>query len=136
MVVAARIAVALDELRSGWVERARDRPGLVAIPPAEGCDVVVVDLLLLAPDVGLVSDVSFTVGRLARGGGAGAALIVAHSKSLEEPIRVTFSSAIAEAMDGLRASGWDGSPGRFVITGHDPVGGYLSQVEVALDRPL
>lgn len=52
--------------------------------------------------------------------------MVAHSKSLEEPIRVTLSSAVAEAMDGLRASGWDGSPGRFVITGHDPVEGYLT----------
>jgi len=136
MVLAARITVALDELRSGWVERARNRPGLVEIPPTEGYDVVVVDLLLLAPDVGPVNDVSFTVGRLARGGGAGAALLVAHSRSLQEPIRVTFSSAIAKAMDGLRASGWDGSPGRFVIPGHDPVEGYLSQVEFALDRPL
>ncbi len=79
------------------------------------------DLLLLAPDVGPVTDVSFSVGRLARGGEAGAALIVAHSKSLEEPIRVTLSSAIAEALDGLCASGLDGSPGRFVIPGHDPL---------------
>ena len=126
----------MNELRSEWVERARDRSGLVEIPPAEGYDVVVVDLLLLAPDVGPVSDVPFTVGRLAMGGGAGAALVVAHSESLGEPIRVTFSSAIAEAMEGLRSSGRDGSPGRFVITAHDPVEGYLSQVEFALDRPL
>ena len=136
MARAARITVTVDELRSGSVERARGRPALVEIPPADGYDVVVVDLLLLAPGIGAVSDVPFTVGRLARGGGAGAALVVAHSESLGEPIRVTFSSAIAEVMDGLRTSGWDGSPGRFVITGHDPVEGYLSQVEFALDRPL
>ena len=135
MVHAARIIVALDELRSEWVEQVRDRQGLIEIPPSKGCDAVVLDLLLIAPEVGSVSDVSLAVGRLARGGGAGAALIVAHSKSLEEPIRVTLSSAISQAMEGLRASDWDGSPGRFVIPGHDPVEGYLTQVEFALDRP-
>lgn len=132
-VHAARIIVAVDELRSEWIEQVRERPGLVEILPSKGSDAVVVDLLLLAPDVGPVSDVSFPVGRLARGGGVGAALVVAHSKSLDEPIRVTLASSIAEAMDGLRASGWDGSPGRFVIPGHDPLKGYLTQVELALD---
>jgi hypothetical protein len=135
-VLAGRITVAVDELRSEWVEQVRDRPDLVEIPPAKGFNVVVVDLLLLAPDVGPVHDASFTVGRLARGGGAGAALVIAHSGSLDEPIRVTRASAVAKAMDGLRADGWDGTPSRFVITGHDPVEGYLSQVEFALDPPL
>src|ERR1017187_9022327 len=46
MVHAARITVAVDELRSEWVEQVRDRPGRVEIPPAKGCDAVVLDLLL------------------------------------------------------------------------------------------
>jgi hypothetical protein len=123
----------VDELRKGWVENVRNRSGLVDIPPVPGFDAVAVELLLLAPDVGAVVDASLTVGRIARGDKAGAALIVAHSMKLAEPLRARFASEVAIALDGMRAAGWDGSPARFVIPGHDPVEGYLSQVEFASD---
>jgi hypothetical protein len=133
MVRATRITVAVDELRSGWVEHVRNRPGLVEVPATPGFTAVAVELLFLSPVVGPVSDASFIVGRIARGGGAGAALIVAHAMNLAQPVRERFSSEIPQALAGMRAAGWDGSPTRFVITGHDPVEGYLSQVEVASD---
>jgi hypothetical protein len=108
------------------------RRGLVEIPPVRGYDAVAVELLLLAPDA-VVLDASFTVGRIARGGKAGSALVVAHSMSLAETVRVRFASEISQALQGMRDAGWDGSPTRFVIKGHDPVEGYLGQVEFASD---
>jgi hypothetical protein len=80
--------VAVSELRPGWVEQAANRRGVVEIPPVQGYDAVAVELLLLAPDIADVLDASFTVGRIARGGEAGSALVVAHSMSLAEPVRV------------------------------------------------
>jgi hypothetical protein len=133
MIRAARITVGVDELRSGWVEHARNRPELVEIPPTPGFSVVVVEVLLLAPDVGPVLDASFTVGRIARSGDVGAVLIVAHSTNLTDPIRGTLTSQIDIALAGMRASGWDGSATRFVIFGVDPIEGCLDQFEFAAE---
>ncbi len=130
---AARISVAVNELRQGWVEQAGNRRGVVEIPPVQGYDAVAVELLLLAPDVADVLDSFFTVGRIARGSEAGSVLVVAHSMSLAEPVRVRFASEISQALQGMRDAGWDGSATRFVIPGYDPVEGYLGQVEFAAD---
>jgi hypothetical protein len=128
-VHALRITVSVDELRSGWVERTRPR-NLVEIPADVAFDSVAIDILLADDSaVALQVDHAFPVAQMARADG-GLVAVLARPMDLDAPVRMVLAPQIVEALQGMRAHGWDGSACRFVVFGSDDEG-YLRQIEVA-----
>jgi hypothetical protein len=131
-VHAMRITVAASELRHGYLEAGKQRE-LVEVPVLAGSNSVSVDVFLRTADAALITlDQAFLVAEVGRGDG-GAAVVIARSTDLDQPIRVTLAGQILEVREGLRRHGWDSStPTRAVIFGGD-ADGYLRQVELAVD---
>lgn len=129
---AMRITVAASELRSHWTEASKARE-FVDVPMPSGFEAVSVDVLLGTRGAARIRvDHAFPIANMLRGDG-GTAAIVARPTHLDVPVREAFALEIAEAVEGLRLSGWDGaSSTRIVVFGGDP-DGYLYDVEVAVD---
>jgi hypothetical protein len=127
-----RITVACDELRAGWTEHTRDRQ-VVDVPADAAFDAVSIDVLFgVARAAALQVDHAFLVGEMACGDG-GPAVTVARARDLDVPVRLVLAPQIAEALEGIRTHGWDGSTAsRLVIFGGDG-DSYLRQVEIAAD---
>jgi hypothetical protein len=129
---AMRITVAHDELRSGWTEGVAERQ-VVEVPADTGFDAVSIDVLLGAVGAGPIRiERALPVAELARGD-RGIVIVIARLTNLDAPVRIALAHLIPEAVDGVRARGWDGSTAiRFVIFGGG-ADGYLQQIEIALD---
>ncbi|MHB1800058.1 MAG: hypothetical protein ACYCU5_00090 [Actinomycetes bacterium] len=129
---AMRITVAGTELRSGWGEAAKPRQ-LVDIPVPSGSEAVSIDVLLGSPKAARIRiDRAFLVGAMRRGDG-GMAAIVARETDLDVRVHEALAPQIAEAVAELCRYGWDRRTStRLVIFGGD-AGGYLREVEVAVD---
>ena len=95
---AMRITVARDELRSGWVERVRERP-VVEVPADTGFDAVSIDVLLGATGAApiRVDEHAFLIAELARGDG-GSVVVIAVPTDLDVPVRVALAPLIREAV--------------------------------------
>lgn len=129
---AMRITVAGTEMRSGWSEAAQPRQ-LVDIPIPPGSGAVSIDVLLGSPEAARIRiERAFLVGAMQRGDG-GMAGIVARVTDLDAPVHEALAPQIEEAVAELCRYGWDGQTGtRLVIFGGD-AGGFLRQIEVAVD---
>lgn len=132
---AVRITVAARELRSGWHEASKAR-ALVDVPIKGGFEAVSVDVLLGIPSAPRIRfDHAFLIANMSRGDG-GTAAIVARPTQLDVPVHEALRAQIAEAIEGLRELGWDGTSGtRIVVFGGD-ADGYLREVEVAVDPDI
>lgn len=128
---AMRITVARSELRQGYVEAAQPRP-LIEVPVHPDFEAVAVDLFLGAASAAPIQiENGFLIAQLRRGDG-GLAVVVARPMNLEAPLHVSLAGQIAQARDGMRTTGWDGStPTRLVIIGADQ--SFLRQIEIAAD---
>lgn len=127
---ATRITVACGELRSDWVEHARERD-IVEVPADEAFDAVTIDILLGAVGAaGLRIDEAVSIAEIARGDG-GLAVASARRMNLDIPVHNALAPQIDEALAGMRNHGWDGTTAsRLVIFGGDD-DGYLRQIELA-----
>ena len=126
-----RITVDLDELRGDWQERTRPRADIVDIPATPGLDAVTIDAYLTMPGAAQFQPDQYAIWHeeIERVDG-GRLLVVARAMKIDGHVREAYAGPIAEALEGMREFGWDGTtPTRAVLYG--PAEGFLREIEFA-----
>ncbi|MCU1492550.1 MAG: hypothetical protein JWO62_314 [Acidimicrobiaceae bacterium] len=126
-----RITVDLDELRGDWEERSRARADIVDIPANPGVDAVTIDAYLTTPCSARFQPDQCAIWHeeIERIDG-GRLVVVARAMNIDGRVREVYAGPIAEAREGMRVYGWDGTtPTRAVLYG--PAEGFLREIEFA-----
>lgn len=130
---AARITVDRADLRH-HVEQGRPVRDAVIVPTAADRQAVAIDVYIADVDHQTIRvNDAFLIGSLERLGG-GIVVVIARGIDLDQPVQAVFASQIVEARRDLAEAGWDlAMPTRIVICGTDVQGGFLREIEIAID---